>query len=89
VHLPNYALAGRITSRRTRNGLVFSEPKTAYSRRRIVLSTTVVRALRQHHARQLKERLALGANWEDLGLVFANEIGRPLEAGNVLQKRDQ
>jgi integrase len=30
--------------------------------------------------------LQLGAVWDDHDLVFANEIGRPLEQGNVLRR---
>lgn len=33
-----------------------------------------------------EERLGKGEAWHDMGLVFANEIGRPLEAGNVLRR---
>jgi integrase len=38
-----------------------STPKTAKSRRRIELPPTALEALRQYRARQIEERLALGA----------------------------
>ncbi len=41
---------------------------------------------RRQRARQLEERLALGQEWEENDLVFANEVGRPLEAGYVLRR---
>ena len=55
------------------------EPKTARSRRSIVLSQRAVAALRQHRVRQLEVRLASGTDWQDHGLVFCNPAGGPLD----------
>jgi integrase len=68
------------------SGLRFGEPKTKRSRRRIALSAGARDALRQHRARQAAERLRLGSVWEDHDLIFANEIGKPLDAGNLLRR---
>jgi integrase len=68
------------------SGLRFGEPKTKRSRRRISLSAGARDALRHHRARQAAERLRLGPVWEDHDLVFANEIGKPLDAGNLLRR---
>lgn len=68
------------------SGLRFGEPKTKRSRRRIALSTGARDSLRQHRARQATERLRLGPVWEDYDLVFANEIGKPLDAGNFVRR---
>ena len=51
----------------------------------MALTRAAVDALRRHRARQLEERLAAIA-WEDNGLVFANEVGRPVEATNLLRR---
>jgi integrase len=59
------------------HGLTREEAKTAHSRRRIALPTTVVEALRTHRTRQAEERLRLGEAWSDDGLVFPNTIGKP------------
>ena len=64
---------------------VFSEPKTAASRRTISLSGACVEALRSHRARQLEERLGVGAEWEDNDLVFSNRLGRPMAKENLLR----
>jgi integrase len=32
------------------------------------------------------ERLRLGHAWQDQDLVFANEIGKPMDAGNLLHR---
>lgn len=71
---------------RTTGGLTIAEPKTARSRRLITLTAAAANALRRHRSAQAKERLRLGAIWEDNDLVFANEIGRPIEAGNLLRR---
>ncbi|HEX9412260.1 MAG TPA: tyrosine-type recombinase/integrase, partial [Ktedonobacterales bacterium] len=60
--------------------------KTDASRRQVALTVAAVTALRQHRTRQLEERLALGGEWDDRGLVFCNLLGRPIEASNLLQR---
>lgn len=62
-------------------------PKTARSRRTLVLPTVVAEALRAHKVRQLEERLAMGAAWRgwEHDLVFTTTIGTPLDARNVLR----
>ena len=64
---------------------VFIEPKTAAGRRTISLSGPCVEALRSHRARQLEERLGVGAEWEDNDLVFSNRLGRPMAKENLLR----
>lgn len=66
-------------------GLVFSEPKNA-SRRTVPLTTTAVEALRRHGRRQTEEKMKAGSLYEDNGLVFASEIGTPLDAQNVVNR---
>jgi integrase len=56
VHLDKGMLQVRGTLRRTREGLTFGVPKTAASRRQVVLSPSLVAALRRHRARQEEER---------------------------------
>jgi integrase len=62
-----------------------AEAKTAGSRRQVTLTRAAVEALRDHRTRQLEERLR-SPYWDDLGLVFANEVGRPVEVGNLLRR---
>jgi site-specific recombinase XerD len=40
-------------------------------------------ALQAHHVRQAKERLAAGKRWQDYSLVFASQVGTPLDASHV------
>jgi integrase len=50
------------------------------------LSAAAVDALRQHRARQAEEKVQRGSAWDDQGLVFANQFGRPLEGTHVLRR---
>lgn len=62
-----------------------AEPKTERSRRTIVLDTDTVKALRRHRLRQIKERLAAGERWQDLGFVFATSTGTATDHRNLLR----
>lgn len=80
--------AGTLQVRRTLSfrgggGPTFSTPKTNKSRRVVKLSESVVNALISHRARQHKDRLRAGSEWQDNGLVFCTEIGTPLRADRV------
>jgi len=74
------------TLHRTPDGFVFSEPKTARSRRQVVLTVAAIAAMRHHRAAQPEERLRLRAAWEDNGLVFADVTGRPIEGTSLTQR---
>ncbi len=72
---------------RSSNGtLKIGEPKTAGSRRQVTLGGLAVDALRRHKDNQAAQRLLCGDAWEDHGLVFTNEVGRPMEATNLRQR---
>ncbi len=66
-----------------RQGFIFRQPKTATSRRSIALSSETVRDLRRHRQAQLEERLLLGPNYQDNGLVFVTSLGTPIEPSNL------
>ena len=69
----------RALQRQNEAGLVFVEPKTARSRRTIVLSRGAVAALKQHRSLQRELRLLSGPEWRDQDLVFCNATGGPLD----------
>jgi integrase len=60
-------------------GLRFFDPKSARSRRLIVLPPFVVAPLRAWRADQAERRLVLGAAWTDLDLVCERGDGQPLD----------
>jgi integrase len=66
---------------------LFGEPKSARSRRGIVLSQRAVTALRAHRARQKRQRRATGPAWADHDLVFADDHGEPLFGSHVTERR--
>jgi integrase len=68
------------------NGLVFVEPKTARSRRKIHLSQTALAALRVHKDRQAFDRHVLGSEWNEHGLVFCDFLGEPLSPTNETKR---
>jgi integrase len=70
VDLDGATLQVRGTLQRVPGHKRIKDPKTANSRRRVALSAQALEALRAHRARQLAERLALGPEWHDDGLVF-------------------
>jgi len=57
--------------------------KTQKSRRTLRLPLAAAEALRAHRVSQSQERLKAGPSWEDLGLVFATQLGRPLDSSHV------
>lgn len=60
-------------------GLRFFEPKSARSRRLIVLPPFAVAPLKAWKADQAERRLTIGAAWNDLGLVCERGDGTPLD----------
>lgn len=86
VDLERASVQIRGTMQATKEGLQFAETKTRGSRRHVLLPSRTVDALRRHRAAQAQERLRLGPAWEDNDLVFANEVGKPIAAGNLLKR---
>jgi integrase len=62
----------------TTGGVTFGPPKSRRSERTIALDATTVDALRRHRGVQALERDLAGPAYEDLDLVFCDEIGRPI-----------
>jgi integrase len=67
-------------------GWYFTEPKTSRSRRTIPLPASMVLALTEHKRHQSAERLRLGSEWQDNGLVFTTFLGTPLNISNLTAK---
>jgi integrase len=80
VDLERGSLRVVATLQRTKaEGFVFAPPKTAHSRRQVALTQAAIAALRRHRTRQIEERLAVAAVWEDRDLVFCDQVGGPLD----------
>ncbi|MBE3585827.1 MAG: site-specific integrase [Thermoanaerobacter sp.] len=70
----------------TRTALVLKEPKTGKSRRLVVLANFVLQALKAHKARQAQEKLFFGQAYQDEGLVFCTEEGKPIDPRNFTRR---
>lgn len=86
IDLDRGALQVRWTLTPAKGGFHFAEPKTTRSRRRVELGPTAIASLRRHRVAQNAERMALAGGWIDNDLVFANEIGNPVDATNLTQR---
>lgn len=67
-------------------GFAWGTPKTKKGRRIVALDPGTISALRQHRARQLTERLALGESYADEDLVVCQIDGSPLHPKNLSYK---
>ena len=57
-----------------------TQPKTAGSKRRIVLPAYIVRLMKEHRLKQAERRLKAGCTWTAMDAVFTNESGNYLSA---------
>jgi integrase len=62
---------------------VFTEPKSARSRRTIALSPLAILALKEHREKQALERAMLGIPLKDDDLVFSTLEGKPLRPNTI------
>jgi integrase len=66
-----------------KGGPIFGEVKTGHSRRTVHIAPSLASALFAHRASQNRERLMLGPEWHDNGLIFCGEAGKPLVCSTV------
>jgi len=69
----------------TKTKLIFKEPKRGKFRT-VPLAGFVLQALREHKKRQAQEKLFFGQAYQDNGLVFATEDGRPIDPRNFTRR---
>jgi len=65
---------------------MLGEPKTKKSRRTIRLTDATVRSLREHLGRQVAQIERMGDLYKDQGLVFASEVGMPMNPTNIRRR---
>jgi integrase len=83
VDLDEGSLQVRRTLSITKDGPIFTSPKTTGSRRSVKLTQRAIEALRSHLERQLAEIDRVGSLWSENGLIFASETGEPLDRRTV------
>ena len=74
---------GTLQVKRTLSNGIFTAPKTAKSRRSVKLTTRALEILKHHRQCQLEERDRMANLWVDHGLVFATEVGTPMNRHNL------
>jgi integrase len=62
------------------------ETKTRRGRRLVSLTPRTMNALKAHRRRQLEERMRLSGLYEDRGLIFASNVGTPLNPENLVKR---
>ncbi len=67
----------------TQSRYVFQSVKTDGSDRRVAIGPAAVERLLAQQRRLTVQRLVMGDKWDELDLVFPNNLGRPLEPSNV------
>jgi integrase len=67
-------------------GWHFDEPKTSRSRRTIPLPASTVKSLIEQRRRQGEERLRVGSEWQDYGLVFTTKFGNPIDIPTLTKR---
>jgi integrase len=65
---------------------IIDTPKTARGRRVVALDQDAIDTLRRHRARQNADKLKLGPDYDDHGLVFASAVGTPMSERNVIRE---
>jgi integrase len=85
VDLDAGMLVVRGTLGRVGGKLLITEPKTDRSRRAVPIAPPLVAMLLAHRADQEAERIASRDKWQDHGLVFASELGMPVDPRNILR----
>jgi integrase len=76
----------RAVLERKSGGFYFTEPKTNKSRRKIPISDSVINALKSHRRNQLEERMKIASIYQNYDLVFASEVGTPLQRKNLTNR---
>jgi integrase len=67
-----------------RQGLIFSEPKTASSWRNISLGREMIAMLRAHAEVQQQEKCLVGEKWRENNLVFPTGVGIPMDPHRLM-----
>ena len=72
---------------RVEGARAFKDPKTRGSRRTLPIPETLASVLRAHRAMQAAQALRLGDHYDrEADLVFANELGAPIDLRNLTSR---
>jgi integrase len=85
VNLESGQLTVRVALQRVGGKLVQVEPKSASSRRPILLPAVLVASFARRKADQRLDREWAGNRWHETGYVFTTRIGTPIDARDLLR----
>lgn len=86
VHVNRTLVMVRAEGGSSRTELVYQEPKTEKSREPVPIPKVVLEELKRHRARQEEEKAFWGQAYQDNGLVFCTEDGKPLDPANFFRR---
>lgn len=86
VDLHNGFIAVNRTMARIGGQLIFDEPKTRGSKRRVAMPAACIEVLERHQEAQREWRAKAGERWQDHDLVISTPIGTPIDPANVLHE---
>ncbi|WP_083838557.1 tyrosine-type recombinase/integrase [Desulfitobacterium dehalogenans] len=66
--------------------LIFSEPKSKKGKRELPLLPIVVKEIKRFQVIRRQEKLILGPEYNDSGLLFTTPLGTPIEPRNLNRK---
>jgi integrase len=75
----------RQLARPTGEDVSFTQPKTRYGKRTVVLGSGTIQALQNHNERQNLARQKAAENWVEYGLIFTTRYGTPHHPRNILR----
>ena len=64
-------------------GFFYTEPKSQKSRRQVLIPPVLVEIVKEHRRRQLENKVRLGGEYQNHGLVFPKQDGRPEDPSNI------
>ncbi|MGG0177186.1 tyrosine-type recombinase/integrase [Gottfriedia acidiceleris] len=85
----NTLLINEALTRTKEHGLLFKEPKSKNSNRKILIPESIVELLKQLKEEQVKIKLQLGNNYHANDLVVATYDGKPIDPRNLVRKFKQ
>ena len=68
---------------RLREGLVFSEPKSAVGRRVIALGNSTIEKFRKHQSLQVEDIKTADKSWKENDIIFPSSKGTPMDPSNL------
>jgi integrase len=85
-HSGTYHVQETLTRKRDTQEAGLADVKTESSAQPVDLTPACLDALRDHLQRQKEIRLKRGKDYQDMGLVFALDSGKPMNDGNVMNR---